>query len=334
MSLEQKAAQLVMVPLLSGTPTTDAVAAVRDRGVGGVLLLGTGWTSASQVAAVTTELTAAAAAQEIKPWLAADQEGGRVQRLKGEGFATIPPAVEQGAMTADALTSQAAVWGGQLRTNGINLDFAPVADSVDLANRGANAPIGALDRDFGLDPAGNGAHAAAVVTGLNEAGVGSAVKHFPGLGFVTGNTDFTAEGIRDSVTSPQSDSLEAFRLALAAQPTMVLMSLATYTQIDPDAPAAYSPKVVTDLLRNQLGWTGVVTSDSLTATAVAQVPVTERITRFVTAGGDLAVMGDLTTGLAALDGLVAAAKDSPDLAKLVDEAAVRVLAAKIEAGLA
>jgi beta-N-acetylhexosaminidase len=332
MTLEQKAGQLVIVAQLSGAPTAGAVAAVRDRAMGGVVLLGTGWSSASQVITVTGELNAAAVGG-IRPWLAADQEGGQVQRLKGEGFTAIPTAVDQGKMTVEQLASQANEWGEQLAAAGINLDFAPVADSVDLARRQANAPVGALSRDFGLDPEANGAHAAAVVAGLEQAQVAAAVKHFPGLGYVTGNTDFTADGVNDMVTGPDSDSLDSFKEAMAAGPAMVMVSLATYSEIDPAAPAAYSKAVVTDLLRGQLGWDGVVVSDSLTAAAVADVPAADRITRFLQAGGDLAVMGDLTTGLTALDGLVAAAKNNPDVAMLVDAAAVRVLAAKIDAGL-
>jgi beta-N-acetylhexosaminidase len=328
MTLEQKAGQLIMIPLMADGGGAGVAQAVSGRHVGAVLLLGPGWDSTAKVSDAAADLKAAAQDAPAPLWIAADQEGGQVQRLKGGGFDAIPSALEQGKLDPAALREQAQGWGAQLADAGVNVDLAPVLDTVDAAARASNAPIGALDRDFGLDAAGNSAHGAAFLRGMAQAGLATAVKHFPGLGRVTGNTDYTSTGITDTVTAAGDPSIQAFADAFEARPTMVMMSLATYTQIDPAAPAAFSRAAVTDLLREQLGWQGVVISDSLTADAVKGVPARDRAVRFVDAGGDLSCYGSAQDALSALDGLVAKAQADQDFAALVEAAAGRVLTAK------
>ena len=151
-----------------------------------------------------------------------------------------------------------------------HLKGAPVVGTVTV-DRSSNAPIGALYRDFGLDPAGNADHAKAFIQGMSDSGVGSAIKHYPGLGSVTGNTDFTANGILDTTTTLDGPEISAFNSTLEASPSMVMMSLATYQAIDPNNPAVFSSTLVTGYLRGKIGFQGVVTSDSLSATALSGV---------------------------------------------------------------
>jgi beta-N-acetylhexosaminidase len=247
----------------------------------------------------------------------------------------MPSALVQGTWSVKRQLGRFRTWGGQLAQAGVNVDFAPVADVVPAAvlDAGTNAPIGVLKRTFGSDPATVGAHAAASVAGLREAGIGSAVKHFPGLGRLEGNTDVTDVGITDSRTSAALADMDAFRIALQACPSMVMVSLATYTRIDPDSPAAFSPGVVAGLLRSELGWTGVVASDALDAAAVRSVPGRERAVRFIEAGGDLAVFSSLAGAKAALSGLRRAYADSPDFRALADAAVLRILTLKAGQGL-
>ncbi|MDR2454099.1 MAG: beta-glucosidase [Bifidobacteriaceae bacterium] len=332
MTLEQKAGQLVMAPLTAASDADGVRRAIAQRHVGAVLLLGGGWGSAAQVKQVVDSLSGPDGAAPGL-WVAVDQEGGQVQRLDGAGFDAIPAALEQGRWDAAELERRARTWGEQLAAAGVNLDLAPVVDTVDPAHRAANAPIGALGRDYGLDAAGNAEHAQAFARGLAGAGVGAALKHFPGLGRVQGNTDFTAEGTTDQATGPDDPAVQAFAQAMAAEPAMVMVSLATYAKLDPASPAALSPAVVGGLLRGQLGWQGVVISDSMTAAALQQVPASQRAVRFVEAGGDIACFGDLADALAALDALVERAGSDEAFAALVEAAAGRVLAAKARQGL-
>ena len=204
----------------------------------------------------------------------------------------MPSAVEQGAMATDQLRASAAGWGGQLTAAGVNVDLAPVTDTVP-GDRQTNEPIGALDRDFGLDAAGNAAHAAAFVAGMRDAGVQSSIKHYPGLGAVKGNTDFTTDGILDTTTTADGAEIGAFHTVISqAKPAMVMMSLATYQSIDADDPAAFSHTIVDGLLRGRQGFDGVVTSDSLSAAAVSGTPTDQLGVRFVEAGGDQVAVVD------------------------------------------
>ncbi|MDR1264323.1 MAG: glycoside hydrolase family 3, partial [Propionibacteriaceae bacterium] len=210
---------------------------------------------------------------------------------------------------------------------------APSADTVPPGEAAANAPIGQLERNFATDPAVVGASAAAFIAGLSQAGVMTAVKHFPGLGRVAGNTDFTADGIVDDRTTADDLYLGAFATALAARPAMVMVSLARYSQLDPDHPAALSPAIVTDLLRGRLGWDSVVVSDSLSAQAVASLSAGQRAVDFIRAGGDLTIFQVAAEAQEAWQALVDTAAADPAFAAQLEASVQRLLTAKAAAGL-
>lgn len=333
MSLAEKAGQTMMVPLQNTDDPSTVGSLLTDGHVGSVVLLGQWTTGTAGVGKAVGALQSLAGANN--PLLVTvDQEGGLVQHLKGNGFDTMPSATDQGKLDVAALRAKAKAWGAQLAKAGVNVDLAPVTDTVTVADRSTNAPIGALDRDFGLDAGGNAEHASAFVKGMADAGVMATVKHFPGLGGVTGNTDFTAEGIVDATTTADGDEVAAFKQVIDdADPAMVMMALATYTQLDASTPAAFSSTVVDGLLRGKLGYDGVVISDSLSAAAVSGIPEAQLGVRFIQAGGDLVCVGDPAQSQAILDGIVAKAQADAGFAKKVDQAALRVLTLKAEKGL-
>ena len=333
MSLEERVGQLVMVPLFAGTDASALRTLIRDRHAGSVLVIGK-WKSGTAGVAEAVDVLQSYAPDGNRLIVATDQEGGTVQHLTGTGFDAIPSAVRQGAMDADTLRSSAARWGSQLAEAGVNVDLAPVTDTV-VGPRKANAPIGALNRDFGLDADGNAAHAIAFVTGMRDAGVMSAVKHYPGLGAVTGNMDFTAEGITDTTTTLGGPEVAAFdRTIREADPAMVMMSLATYRAIDGSAPAAFSRAIVDGHLRGTAGYGGVVISDSLSAEALGGIPTGELGVRLIEAGGDLACIGASELVAPIMDGLMAKAQADPSFAERVMASAVRVMTLKYRMGLA
>ena len=201
--------------------------------------------------------------------------------------------------------------------------------------RSSNAPIGALNRDFGLDSNGNAQHGIAFVEGMRDAGIGATVKHYPGLGAVTGNTDFTTEGILDTTTTLDDEEIGAFNTTIKqAKPAMVMMSLATYQRIDSSAPAAFSSKIINGTLRGSVGYDGVVISDSLSAAAVSGIATKDLGVRLVDAGGDLACIGDTSYVTPILDGIIARAQSDPAFAKKVTASATRVMTLKYQMGLA
>ena len=164
--------------------------------------------------------------------------------------------------------------------------------------------------------------------------IGSAIKHYPGLGSVTGNTDFTANGILDTTTTLDGPEISAFNSTLEASPSMVMMSLATYQAIDPNNPAVFSSTLVTGYLRGKIGFQGVVTSDSLSATALSGVQPSDLGVRLVEAGGDLACIGASSYVQPVLDGLNAKAAGDATFARKVQQSAIRVMTLKYEMGLA
>jgi beta-N-acetylhexosaminidase len=303
-----------------------------QQGVGGVFLAGRSTASTGDLAAVTGRW--AAEAPGPRPWVAADQEGGQVQTLKGPGFALLPSAVDQGRLPLPQLAALADGMGAALQSAGVTLDLAPVADVVPAGTEHANAPIGFFDRQYGSTPDQVGAAAGTVVDGLAAHRVTTTLKHFPGLGRVTANTDTTA-GVTDSVTTADDPQLAVFG-ALAARPAapMVMVSLAIYGRLDGSQPAAFSPAVVTDLLRGRLGYRGPVISDDLgKATAVAAVTPGDRAVRFLAAGGTLVLTVVPSQLGPMIDAVTARAAADPALAAQLDAAVRTDLLAKERAGL-
>jgi beta-N-acetylhexosaminidase len=284
---------------------------------------------ADSVQALATDQATA----RVGMFVGANQEGGQIQALRGPGFSRIPSAIVQGTMDEATLESSAAGWGRELRAAGVNLDFAPVLDVVPPGTDAQNQPIGVLQREYGHDPATAGGHGAAVARGLAQAGVAATAKHFPGLGRVAGNTDFSV-GVVDRATTTDDPYLLSFRQGIAAGVPLVMVALATYTRIDPDHLAVFSPAVVRTLLRGDLGFTGVVASDDLGgADAVASIPPARRAVDFLTAGGDLVVSKTVEATVAMAAAVRSRAASDVAFRDVVDTAALRVLRAKQTYGL-
>jgi beta-N-acetylhexosaminidase len=201
------------------------------------------------------------------------------------------------------------------------------------AGFGPNAPIGDLDREFGHTVAAVSSHGVAVVRGLAAGGVDATVKHFPGLGRVVGNTD-TSSGVTDTVTTRHDAYLAPFATAIKAGVPFVMVSTAIYSQIDPHRPAAFSAIVIGDILRGDLGFTGVVISDDLGAAAqVSGYGVGRRAVEFLQAGGDLVLTVDASQAAEMAGALLAKAQNDTAFKAKVDAAALLVLEAKQARGL-
>jgi beta-N-acetylhexosaminidase len=334
LNLEQKVGQLVMVGAQYGTTVAALDPVLRDHHVGGVVLLGT-WNGAPAVSAATAhwQPVGAAAAGGVGLLIAADQEGGQVLHLRGSGFTATPSALSQGRAGTAGPTATAVA--GELKAVGVNVDLAPVADTVAASFAPRNAPIGAYQREYGNDPATVTRAVVAAVGGYQNGGVSATLKHFPGLGRVTGNTDLTPNGTTDPTTTADDPNLEPFRAGIQAGADLVMVSSALYPKLDPVNRAAFSGPVVTGLLREQLGYDGVVISDDLGgALAVASIPTADRATRFVAAGGDIVLTGLPLTVPTMAGALRDRARADPVFAAQVDAAATRVLELKAKRGLA
>ncbi len=335
MTLAQRVGQLFLVGLSQDVAGPVTTAALEQYHFGSLLLGADTSEGVSALAAATAHmqsLATPAITGGARFFVAANQEGGQIQALTGPGFSVMPSALTQGSWPVTTLRQQAQQWGDQLRAAGVNLDLAPVMDVVPPGTASTNAPIGQLDREFGFDPTTNGTHGAAFITGMAAAGIATTAKHFPGLGRVMGNTDFTS-GVVDSVTTPDDPYLGSFRDAITAGAPFVMVALATYTKIDPNRLAVFSP-IMMGLLRAKLGFGGVIMSDDLgQAAAVASVPTAQRAIDFLSAGGDMVTSQTLAPAEAMASAVLAKAAADPSFAALVDSAAMRVLSAKQAYGL-
>jgi beta-N-acetylhexosaminidase len=327
--LAARVGQLLMVGVPAAGTSDPALRQLGRYRVGGVILTGRSHAGTSATAVLTARVRAAVPGPPVL--IATDQEGGAVQVLKGPGFSPIPSARSQGRSSPAELRARARTWGGQLRAAGVRVDLAPVADTVPAG--ASNPPIGAFGRQYGSDPATVATHAAAFAAGLADAGVIPTAKHFPGLGRVTENTDVSS-GVTDRVTTRTDPYLAPFRAVIRTGHPFVMMSSAIYTRIDPARPAAFSPTVVTGVLRGDLGFDGVVVSDDLgAARQVGAVPTGERAVRFVAAGGDLVLTVSPATLPAMFVALYDRAARDPAFRAAVDRSAERILLAKQRLGL-
>jgi beta-N-acetylhexosaminidase len=325
----QRWAQLVVVGVPAGGVSPAARAALTAE-PGGIILTDGDTASADAVTKVVTSAEATGGA-DVPLLVATDQEGGQVQELKGPGFTRIPPATTQGKDAA-ALRGDAGRWGQELRDVGVNVDLAPVADVVDPALGTANAPVGKYGRQYGTDVATVAPAVTAFAQGMLASRVAPTLKHFPGLGEVRQNTDF-AGGVVDSTTRADSPSLGSFAAGIRAGAPLVMMSSARYAQIDPDHQALFSSRVMRDLLRDRLGFDGVIMTDDVgAAQALAGTPVGARATTFLAAGGDL-VLTVRPQDLAPMVDAITAAAAEPAFAARAQDAVRRVLALKERQGI-
>ena len=308
--------------------------ALRDTGLGGVILFDrdqlTGAQrnvlSPAQVTTLATDLRAAAGDRTII--ISVDQEGGIVTRLSpAHGF----PAVASEAEVGRGTVAAARTWGRNLARTlakvGINLNFAPV---VDLNVNPKSPAIGALDRSFSADPDVVVEMATAEIEAHRTAGVRTTLKHFPGIGSSTTNTDF---GVADVTKTWTRVELEPFsRLIAAGTVDLVMAGHVVNGQLDPERPASLSKAVVTDLLRGELGWTGIVVTDDLQAAAIVRAfGFAEAIVLALEAGNDMLLFAnqqsyDPHVLGKAIDAVAAAVKAGRLSEARIDEALGRVSA--------
>ncbi|HET8641550.1 MAG TPA: beta-N-acetylhexosaminidase [Pseudonocardiaceae bacterium] len=262
----------VLLPGFIGTsPPGWLVEAIGD-GLAGVVYFGHNIADQAQLAALSSQLHALRAGLLI----AVDEEGGDVTRLHVGAGSSHPGHAALGVV--DDLAATAAVAGGigrELRTAGVDLNLAPC---VDVNSDPANPVIGV--RSFGSDPRLVARHAAAFVEGLQEAGVAACAKHFPGHGGTRTDSHVTLPVIDADLATLRARDLPPFASAIAAGARCVLTAHIRFTAVD-SAPATVSP-AVTALLRDELGFDGVVLTDALDMRAITA--------RFGLAGGAVAAL--------------------------------------------
>lgn len=240
--------------------------------------------SPKQVKSLISSLTRHAS---IPLLVAVDQEGGRVQRLKAEyGFVETASAHDLGQAGDDAVTSAADIVGVQLAELGFNVDFAPVAD----VNVDPDSPaIGKIGRSFSASPKRVARCDALFLEGLRQHGILGVLKHFPGHG--SAGTD-SHLGLTDVTDTWSPEELIPYR-KLAGKARMIMTAHIFNANLDPDYPATLSEKVITGLLRDDIGFDGVVVTDDMNMKAItAHYGQAEAIRLAIEAGADILLFGN------------------------------------------
>jgi beta-N-acetylhexosaminidase len=330
MNERERVGQLFMTGVASVGPTAAEIRAVEKSDTGNVFLRGDSTQGHKSVRRIVTNLAPSATRAKVGPFVGTDQEGGEVQDLQGNGFTRMPTALDQGQLTPSNLLSAATGWASQLHSAGVNVDLAPVADTVPASIGTKNQPIGRYDREYGHTVTRVRHHVTAFVRGLEAAKVAADVKHFPGLGRATGNTD-TTRGVTDP-TGPRSRFLLPYRAGIAAGAQFVMVSSATYPRIDRHHRGCFSAKVMGSLLRGQEQFTGIVISDAFDAAAVNDLSLTDRAVRFFTAGGTM-LLDPTAANVPPMARAVRAALTDKAFATTIKADVLTVLTAKATDGL-
>ncbi|HEU4807586.1 MAG TPA: glycoside hydrolase family 3 N-terminal domain-containing protein, partial [Homoserinimonas sp.] len=274
----------VLLPGFIGTTLPDWVVTRLRNGLAGVCLFGDNIESLPQLQLLTEAIL------EANPFavIAIDEEGGDVTRIFYDVGSPYPGNAILGRMDDLAYTEAVAVSvGQQLRQAGCTMTFAP---DVDVNSNPSNPVIGV--RSFGADPALVARHGAAWVRGLQSTGIAVSAKHFPGHGDTAQDSHLALPVVDIPLETLMVRELAPFRAAIAAGAASIMTSHILLPQIDPDAPATLSSRILQGLLRGELGYEGVIVSDALDmagASAVTGIP--EAAVRAIGAGCDLLCIG-------------------------------------------
>ena len=264
-TVAQMIGQKLMVRMDGLTPSSDLLGRIRRGEIGGVILFGSNITTPSALVTLTGKLRAAAVAGGQPPLLiAVDQEGGSIKRIPWAPPTLSPPEMGQIGSTSVA-HDQGANTGDALLGLGINVDLAPVAD----VPSSTSSFMYLQGRTFSFSASRTAHLSDAFASGLASAGVVPSMKHFPGIGRATKNTDRYVVTINASAAT-LAPGLLPYQTAIPHDIPMIMLSNATYPAYDADNAAGWSQAISVGLLRGQLGFAGVTITDSLDGTAAAR----------------------------------------------------------------
>lgn len=287
LTLDQKIGQMVLVGLEGTSMQAHAREMIDTYKVTGFILYKDNITGSAQTRALLTQLKEQNRANPFPLWLSVDQEGGRVDRFPAE-YVKIPTMHEVGKTNKPAysnLIGQAL--GEEVRSLGFNMDFAPV---LDVNNNPNNPVIG--DRSFGATPDVVIQHGIQVLKGIQSKQVVPVVKHFPGHGDTSVDSHLELPVIPKSLDALRAFELKPFAEAIRQQADAVMVGHLLLPKLDETNPATLSPKVITDLLRGELKFDGVVITDDMTMGGITKhAGIGDAAVRSVQAGSDILLVG-------------------------------------------
>ena len=316
--------QLIMAGFPGPTIPDDLRALAREFDLGGIILFSRNVEAPEQVAELAHE--AQGLAQELPLWVSVDQEGGRVARLRAP-FTVWPPMRTLGESGDSALAGRfARALGRELRAVGISLDYAPV---LDVHTNSGNPVIG--DRALSEQADEVARLGAAIIEGLQGEGVAACGKHFPGHGDTGADSHHELPIVEHPPERLREVELVPFQAAIASDVAMMMTAHVLYPAIDDEHPATLSPRIVTGMLRDDLGFTGIIATDDMSMQAIAATWSTERAAvAALTAGCDLVLLcaADVEQQARAVEAVIRAVEDGTLPLDRVEDALARQLRVK------
>jgi beta-N-acetylhexosaminidase len=327
LSLEEKIGQMFMCGFHGTVPTEEIRAMIREFRIGGIIYFRRNVRDVEQVAALSRALQRYNAEQSGIPLLiATDQEGGMVARIDRE-VTLAPGAMALGAAgSASSVSAIAEISGRELRAMGVNMNFAP---SLDVNNNPRNPVIGV--RSYGEDPAAAGELGAAAIRGYQRAGVAATAKHFPGHGDTEVDSHLGLPLVPHGITRLEAVELLPFIRAIEEGVDAIMTAHVIFPAFESGRlPATLSYPVLTGLLRNRLGYGGVIVTDCLEMNAVSkEAGIPQGAVLAVEAGADLVLVSHtFEEQKAAVRAVTEAVRSGRIPESRIDESAARILALK------
>lgn len=287
MTVQEKIGQLVLVGLEGTTMDDTALKLIKDYHVGGFIFFKDNMTSTQQSVKLFNELKQANAANPVPLWLSIDEEGGRVTRFPEE-YVKLPSSGKIGSQKDLELTKRV---GGLIADKvsglGLNMVFAPV---LDINSNPNNPVIG--DRSYGTSADEVSEQGIASMKGIQENGVVPVVKHFPGHGDTSVDSHLGLPVVAHDLKRLHEMELVPFQQVIDEGADVVMVAHLLMNSMDPDTPSSYSKPVITDLLREEMGFKGVVITDDMTMGAVSgSADVGEASVKSILAGSNIVLIG-------------------------------------------
>lgn len=325
MTLEQKAAQLVMIDIPDQKLGQSTLDHITRYCYNGVILFAKNVDGRAQLVELNRALNRAF---KIAPLLTVDQEGGLVDRFRFPSMNNTPGAMGLSATGDAALTERAhEIMGIELASLGISLDFAPC---LDVNSNRANPVIGV--RSFGSDAGTVIEHGIAAMRGLQNGGVAACGKHFPGHGDTDTDSHINLPSVKRTREELDQVELAPFREVMASGIDSIMTAHVTFPALDPTPglPATLSKPILTGLLREQYGYEGVIFTDSMAMQAIADnFGVGEAAVMSVQAGADIVLAcGPFENHIATVEALIQAVKDGRLSEERIDRSLERIFALK------
>lgn len=323
MSDADKVGQLLMIGIHGKTLNDDAKFMINEYRVGGIILFDRNMESKDQVKSLIADINKTGKSAGLTPlFIGIDQEGGAVARMEDQ-LIKVPPAEELGKEPIEQAVSLAKQSGTELKDLGFNINFAPVAD-LGLT----------YGRSFSTNPDEVVRYASAVGKAYDEAGLWYSYKHFPGIGKTDVDLHADTSVVPVSKKTLLNEDTKVFvDLVKQSKPNTyaIMVSHAMYPQIDPDHPSSLSKTIITDWLRKDMGYNGVVVTDDMDMGALAKhYTFGDMAVQSILAGSDiLLVCHEYEHMQEAYNGLMKAVKDGRISKERLDESVKRILLMKM-----